>query len=268
MFPDASNDASDAEGQGDGIDADAPAAPGTVERALDVVLAVVVGFAGLLGILAWQLVLSAPLVVVPDPPEPVVQGIGSVATGLGTATVGLLFLVATDRGTRFLDLERPDRQGVGYAVGGLVVLLVAQYGLQALFVAAGVEFADHSLAETVAENPSVLWTLVPASLLFVGPGEELLYRNVIQKSLYARFPTWAAIVVTSAVFALVHAFVFAGGSTVATAASLSLVFSLSLILGAVYARTGNLAVNAVVHGGFNVVQFLLLHPAVAASTGG
>lgn len=255
MLPDATTDP---DGDGEG-------STETTRRVYDVGVAVFVGIAGLLGIVVWQSLLAVPLLAVdPDPSATLNQGLGSVANGLGTASVALVFLYASGRGLAYLDLERPGWRDLGYVVVGVVALVAAQYAVSLFYAAFGVESASHGLADAVAENPEILAALIPASWLFVGPGEELLYRNTIQKSLYERFPTWAAIVATSAVFAVVHLPAFAGGSSLATGASLALVFFLSLVLGWVYARTGNLLVPAAVHGTFNVVQFLLLYEEVAA----
>lgn len=253
-------DASGDGGQADGEDADV----GVADRVLAVVLAAFVGLAGLFAIVGWRLLLSGSLeTVVTDPSPLLTQGIGSLSNGLGGITVGLVFLYASGRGVEYLDLPRPSRRDLVYAVAGVVALLVAQYGVQLVYAVFDLEAASHGLADTVRENPEVLAVLIPGSWLFVAPGEELLYRNAIQKSLYDSFPTWGAIVVTSGVFALVHFPAFVGGSTGATLASLALVFFLSFVLGWIYARTGNLLVPVFVHGTFNAIQFLLLHPDLA-----
>ncbi len=230
------------------------------DKAVAALKGTAVGLAGYLAIVAWTFVLSVPLfVVVGDPSPATANVVGTLALGLGTATTALAYLEVTDRSRAFFDLRWPTRREVGYAFGGVPVLFGGLYGIQALFAAAGVQSAPHGLTEVARETPEILLVLIPASFLVVGPGEELLFRNVVQKSLYDEFSRPAAIVVASTVFAAVHFTAFLGQSPASTLASLAIVFTLSLVLGALYARTDNLLVPAVVHGAFNAIQFALLY---------
>lgn len=187
--------------------------------------------------------------------------LGTVATGVGAVGFVLLFLEATDWDRSFLDLSAPDRRDVAYAVGGSVLLLGALVGLSVLLAELGVAPSEHGISqELTADDAWVALALVALSYLAVGPGEELLYRNVVQKSLYEEFSRGAAVVVGGLAFAVVHLPAYATqGIGVGTGVSLGIVFLLSLGLGWLYARTDNVLVPMFVHGTFNAVQFLLLY---------
>lgn len=181
--------------------------------------------------------------------------LSQVATVLGVGSVAVGYLVLTDRDWSFIDLEVPTVRDAGYVVGGFVVLVGAAVLLNALLSAAGTEAAGHSSFDAAEENPEILLVLIPASILVIGPFEELLYRNVIQKSLYAYFSRAGAVVVASIPFAIVHFPAYSGGHVGASLVSLGVVLSLSLILGALYAKTENLLVPALVHGLYNALLF-------------
>lgn len=244
-------------GDGRGV----PASVGRTARAAAWGLGV--GFAGLFAIAAWgSLLLTAVAAVVPgDPGTTARLVVSTVALGLGTGTVALVYFQWTDRALASLDVRPPTRRDVGYAVGGVVALLGLQFAVSAAFSWLGVPTADHSVQESVAGgNAEVLLLLVPASFLIVGPGEELLYRNVIQRDLYDTFGEWGAVLVASGVFALAHipAYV-AGASLPALLNALVVIFLLSVVLGVVYLATENLLVPIFVHGGFDAVVFALMY---------
>jgi membrane protease YdiL (CAAX protease family) len=185
--------------------------------------------------------------------------IGTLALGFGTATTALAYVRATDASLAFLDFGRPSLRDAGYAVAGVVGLFGALIGVRYAFRAVAVESAEHGVVEQAQTNPEILLVLVPASLLIVGPGEELLFRNVVQKSLYESFSRPPAVVIASLVFAVVHFQAYGTGSVLQIASSLAIVFGLSLILGGLYARTDNVVVPAFAHGSFNAIQFAALY---------
>ncbi|MXV63479.1 CPBP family intramembrane metalloprotease [Natronorubrum sp. JWXQ-INN-674] len=180
----------------------------------------------------------------------------SFAVGLGAVTAG--YLALRDHDVSFIDLERPTLRTVGWIVGGLILILAANLGVSALMTVFGIEGSEHTTTQQAAENPDLLLVIIPAMVLFVGPFEELLYRNVIQKTLYGTFSRYGAVVVASVVFTAVHISAYATAGADQILASLSLLFVLSLILGTIYERTDNLLVPALVHGCYNAAIFLTL----------
>ena len=88
-------------------------------------------------------------------------------------------------------------------------------------------------------------------LLFVGFGEELLYRGLLQHALVSRIGSWPAILLTSALFGLMH-------SVYGRPAELLFAGMIGLIYGVVYHWTDNLLVIVVLHGLLNVFLFGIL----------
>lgn len=185
------------------------------------------------------------------------QAASAVGLGLGAALVTVFFLRYGSRDWSFLDAHVPDRRGVAVAVGGFLAILALSVGLEVLYGALGVETASHGATDDAAGGGTLVLAVgVLSSLLFVGPGEELLYRNVIQKHLYDAVGRAGAVVVASAVFAVMHGPTYLTGDAVAGAASLSVVFALSLVLGATYVVSENVTVPAAVHGAYNAASFV------------
>ena len=77
--------------------------------------------------------------------------------------------------------------------------------------------------------------------------EELLFRGLIQRAL-SPYGAWFSIVVTSALFALLHS----------DLSQLPAIFALSLFLGYVYAFTKNLSYSVLLHFANNLSGFVLL----------
>ncbi|MFB6121100.1 MAG: lysostaphin resistance A-like protein [Halobacteriaceae archaeon] len=186
------------------------------------------------------------------------QAASAAGLGLGAGLVTFFYVRYSGRNWDFLDVRVPDGRGVGVAVAGLAAVLGLALGLDWLYGALGVETAGHSATEAArGGGPLILAVGILSSVLFVGPGEELLYRNVIQKHLYDPLGRPGAVVAASGVFALMHGPTYlAGENAIAGVASLSVVFALSLVLGAAYVRTENVAVPAAIHGAYNAVSFL------------
>jgi len=225
--------------------------------------AAVVGLAGIASIVLWgSLFLAAGRAIAGGPLSPVARTVVSTAAlGVGTVTVAAAYLVWSGVGSSYVDARVPDRRELGYVVGGTALLLAANLAISAVFGWLGVE----SLIRAARDDPEILLALMPLSYLVVGPGEELLYRNVVQKSLREKFSGAGAVVVASVVFAAVHlpAYADPNGSALALLNTLAVVFALSLILGAVYERTENLVVPALVHGSFNAVAFAVTYAEIA-----
>jgi membrane protease YdiL (CAAX protease family) len=227
-----------------------------------------VALSGLVATFVWSSVLvSLASVAVPSTPGQMERYVlGSVALGLGAATVAFVYIRTTDETPAFLDFRVPTKRGVGYVVGGIAALLAILAGMSFALSYLGVSTASHSIERAAREgNAEMLLLVVVASWLFIGPGEELLYRNIIQKSLYGTFGEWGAVVVASVVFALGHFLAYWSPNLVRTLVSLVVVFTLSLLLGAVYLRTENTTVPAVIHGTFDAIVFASLYVSI---TGG
>jgi len=245
-----------------GTGGDAAGSPGLGTMVFAVLRSGALGLSGLLAISIWFSILLGIF----DGLGPVVQqGVSAVALGLGTGTIAVFYLLGQGKGLSYLDFRIPDRRDLLYVVAGSMALLGLQIAVGVALTQAGVNTADHSVEQAARQgNPDILLALIPAAWLLIGPGEELLYRNIIQKSLYETFSKRGAVVVASAIFALAHGLAYATtASLVATAAALGVIFLLSLVLGFVYLRTGNTTVPALVHGTFDAVLFAAMWVSLA-----
>ena len=88
-------------------------------------------------------------------------------------------------------------------------------------------------------------------LLFVGLGEELLFRGLLQRDLAKVFGVKGGLILASLIFAVMHL-------TWRSLPELAFVFIAGLILGALYWKTKNLALPIIVHGANNVMLVAVL----------
>lgn len=115
------------------------------------------------------------------------------------------------------------------------------------------EAVGHTMLEVMLENRTDpwVWGLVAAAIVGAPIIEELLYRVFMQSGLRALFRSaWAAILVTSAVFAVIHL-----GSVHVYA--LPTLFTLAVAMGIVYERTGRIGAPIAMHMAFNSVNIAL-----------
>jgi membrane protease YdiL (CAAX protease family) len=182
--------------------------------------------------------------------------------GVAFGGTALLYLRYRGNGLAFLRARVPTLRDVGWIVGGFAALLGLLALTQVVFTALGIQSAQNQIVELASGNPIVFLLLVPLSFLLVGPGEELLFRGLVQGTIAEALHPARAVVLASAIFALVHYGSLAGSGKFAY---LGVVFALALVLGATYELTDNLVVPALIHGAYNAVQFGIQY---LAATGG
>ncbi|MDZ7850042.1 MAG: type II CAAX endopeptidase family protein [Halodesulfurarchaeum sp.] len=221
-------------------------------------------FIGLTGLLVGFLFSMASFFAFADSGTIASSGLGTVAFSLGLGVVAVGYLVLTDRGWSFIDIALPTKRGWLYVIGGTITMFVLLGGLGALTEVLGIPSAEHGLVEQAREAPLLLLAFVPLSWFVIGPGEELLSRNIVQKHLYDGFSRPAAVLVGTLVFTAIHLPAYATGPPPAIFATLIQLFVISLVLGIVYERTENVVVPALVHGTYNAVQFGLAYLAITA----
>ena len=147
--------------------------------------------------------------------------------------------------------------GTAAALGGMILGSVVASAL-------GVETGTHQISEVGVRDPRVFATLIPLSFILIGPGEELLFRGVVQGRLREAFGPVAAVALAALVFALVHVIALTGpyGGRLAAVAILLVP---SLVFGIAYERTGNLVVPAVIHGAYNAALLAMAYAAATSS---
>ncbi|WP_020220892.1 CPBP family intramembrane glutamic endopeptidase [Halarchaeum acidiphilum] len=232
-----------------------PANAGLVGRAWAVGVVAFVAVVGLLAGTLVQLVVTSVASAF-DPPTALRLAVAQAGFALALAFTALGYVVVTRRPLTYFDV-RLDRRDALWAAGGLLATFVVLAVTGALASALGVGGAMHSSVAEIRATPWLGLWLVPVSLLLVGPGEELLMRNVVQKRLYRAFSRRGAVVVGGLVFALVHlpAYATGGADAAALAVTLARLCCVSLVLGVVYERTDSVVASALAHGAYDAIQF-------------
>ena len=155
---------------------------------------------------------------------------------------------------RALVLARlPSLRDAGWAVGGLVALFVTNVVLSQLLVQFGLEGAQNAVIEQGRATPALFLYLIPVTVLFVAPAEELLFRGAVQGLFVRAAGVGPGIVGSSLLFGVAH--YLALGGTGSRTATIAVIVVLGLVLGVVYERAGNIAVPIAVHAGWNVTVF-------------
>lgn len=221
-------------------------------------------FIGVTGLLVGFLFSMAVFFLLPESGTIATNGAGTAAFSVGLAVVAVGYLFYTDRDWSFLDIAVPDRRGWLYVIGGTLTMFVILAVTGAITGFLGIPSAEHGLVEQARDAPLILLAFVPLSWLVIGPGEELLSRNIVQKHLYDGFSRWASVVVGTAIFAAIHLPAYATGPPPAIFATLLQLFGISLVLGVVYERTENVVVPALVHGTYNAIQFAVAYVAITS----
>ena len=204
--------------------------------------------------------------------------------GIGCAGIALLYVAIRPRVAQRLreefDLARrlpvrdigasvPDLRDLvtvvlGYVVafGGVIVASVLITTVQNL-TGTEIDTGTNSAAELGMQNPEVLLLLIPASILLIGPGEELLFRGVVQGRIREAFSVVPGILLPSMIFAGLHWFALSGGSVGGNLVALGVLLVPSIVFGAAYEYTDNIVVPAAIHGLYNATLVSLLYVVVA-----
>jgi uncharacterized protein len=224
-------------------------------RALIVVAAIVLG-AGLAAVVI-PLAALLPMAIMDAEPSPaLVIGLSIVLTqGVAFGGVALLYL-ALVRGRVRVPLRWPTVKDLQWMVGGSALALAALVvgGLAVSLL--GLEVGAHQVQEIGMTDPEIFALLIPLSFLLIGPGEELLFRGVIQGRLRQAFGPVSAVSIAALIFAAVHITALTGPMQ-ARIAGIAVLLLPSLVFGLSYERSRNIAVPAVIHGTYNATLLAL-----------
>ncbi len=155
---------------------------------------------------------------------------------------------------RFSDiwLDRWSQIGIIKTLAMAIVLVGA--GLVFNYAMETIVFPDVKMQEMLRKLFEAIPDTIPnAILLFVAVAvlapilEELLFRGLLQKSLMNLMPIWAAILISSGIFAAVHMDLYATPG----------IWVLGAIFGYLYYKTGSLRTNIVLHMVNNAMALLL-----------
>jgi uncharacterized protein len=197
---------------------------------------------------------------------PVVIALSILLTqGVSFGGIALLYL-ALRRGRIRVPLRWPTTGDLQWIAGGSALALAAlAVGLLVVSLL-GLAIGEHQIHGVGTDNPEIFLLLIPLSLLVIGPGEELLFRGVVQGRLRQAFGAGAAITLAAVTFAALHIAALTGPSA-ARVATVAVLLLPSLVFGFAYERTGNIAVPAVIHGIYNATLLAVSYSAVHAEAG-
>lgn len=232
--------------------------PAPVRAVVAAVLLATVGLGG--GSLLVQ-ALSLALPDLPVLPGTVISVL--VLQGISFGCLSAAYLRARGLSTDYVGLSLPDLEGCLHAAAGYVLALVGAFTMIFLVVfVLGLTPAQNRAAELGRQDPTVFLALVVLAVLVIGPGEELLFRGVIQSRLRETFSPAIGIALATAIFAAAHAPSLAG-PTSGVALTVTLLFVPALVFAVIYERTGTVVVPAAAHGAYNATLFGLAYLSVA-----
>lgn len=193
---------------------------------------------------------------------------GQLAAAAGFVTVTVVYLYWREQGIESIDIRWLDTRELLYCLGGFIGLLLVLLLSAELLAGLGVPPSPSGVIEGDLDPPPELFLAVLLiSALLVGPAEELLFRSVIQRSLYSSFTRTSSVVLSSVLYAAIYLPAYATAPFSVALAGLALAFTLSLVLAVTYARTDNVLVPALIHGAFNAFQYAVLYVAVIYEVG-
>ena len=152
----------------------------------------------------------------------------------------------------YLGVRLPSLRTLLAVLAGWLVIFGSILAIGFLVQLLGAETAENTTGELARTSPAIIPPLIVAMFLVVGPSEEILYRGVVQGRLREALGPVPAIVLASAIFALIHWFALTGGAS-ARLVTVAILFVPSLVFGAVYEYTGNLVAAALLHAIHNSV---------------
>lgn len=178
--------------------------------------------------------------------------------GVAFGGVALAYLRVRGLGLEYIRVAVPDLRQYIWVGSGYVLSIVGALSIGAVVVLSGIQPAQNRIAEVGQGNPEVFLLLIPISFLLIGPGEELLFRGLVQGTLREVFGPAPAIALASVVFAAAHV-TSLSGAFAGRVVTIGLLLVPAVVLGVAYERTGNLVVPALIHGAYNATLFTLAY---------
>lgn len=182
------------------------------------------------------------------------------ASGIAALAVFTLYLFFTGRTIEYVDYPgySASALGIGLLVGG--VLTVVQALLTVTFVSLGVGEPLGPIGNLVQERGiGLLVSVIVVNLLLVAPGEELLYRNGVQKTLTGSHSHTFAIVGAAGIFTIPHLLNFITSTPVEILVGSFEIFVNGIAYGIAYAYWNRIDVSIIAHGVYNSAVFVFAY---------
>lgn len=216
------------------------------------------------GLLGGSLVVEGLFVVLPDLavlPETVLRVL--LLQGLAFGGLAAVYLHLRGLPIDYVGVSRPGLEGWLHAAAGYILAFVGAISMVFVVVfLLDLSPAQNRAAELGQQDPRVFLALLVLAVLVIGPGEELLFRGIIQSRLRETFSAPVGIGLATAIFAAAHVPALAG-PTSGVALTVTLLFVPALVFAIVYEQTDNVVVPAVAHGAYNATLFGLAYVSVA-----
>lgn len=180
--------------------------------------------------------------------------------GIAFGGTAMVYVRIRGLGLEYLSPDIPDLREAIWAASGYVLAILGALTIGILAMLAGLDPAQNRVAEIAQGNPEIFLLLIPISFLLIGPGEELLFRGLVQGTLREVFGPVPAIGLASVVFAAAHVTSLTGAFS-GRVITIGLLFVPAIVLGVVYECTENIVVPALVHGAYNATLFALSYVA-------
>lgn len=138
---------------------------------------------------------------------------------------------------------------------GLVLLLIANYGLGLLYSLFDIAVADNAIVEMGQDNPQFFLYLIPVMIILVGPIEEIMFRGLVQGKFREEYSVNTSIFLASLIFGLFH-IPAVGGLSITAIPYVITTFVLGMILGYIYEETEDILIPSLAHGVYNSLLLL------------
>lgn len=149
-----------------------------------------------------------------------------------------------------------DKKDAYFTLIGIVSLLVLNYISEYIITYFEFKKATNNIINIGQSTEPVFFLyMIPIMIIFVGFGEEILFRGIVQGGFRKYLSIKKSIVFASIIFSLLHIPAI-DGSIYSRIPYVLITFTLSLILGYIYERTENIIVVSLIHGLYNSVLML------------
>lgn len=180
-------------------------------------------------------------------------------SGSGFAAVAVGYLWYRGNGLEYIDVGRLEPRVLVLGFGLGIAVFSFQAILDGTASLAGIETGTDQIAAQATSSPAILLGAIVLNLFFVGPVEELFFRNVLQKRLSEKYVASVAILIVSLIFAPLHIGNFGGESILAQSISFTGVFVGSIAYGVAFAKWQRLEIVAIAHGINNSIVLLVVY---------
>lgn len=178
--------------------------------------------------------------------------------GVGMGGTALIYLSWRGLDLEYVSVRIPNLRDIVWIVGSYAGAIIGIWVLGLIVTYLEAPTAENEVATIAIENPEILLLLIPGSFLLIGPGEELLFRGIVQGRIREVFDPVSGVILASVIFAAIHFVALTGGVT-GRLVTMGILLVPSLILGTAYEYTENLVVPAIIHGAYNATLFAILY---------